>query len=116
MPVFRRISSLFSRSKVDWSIDEELRSHIEMRIDDNIAAGMSPRTARRDALRRFGNPTVVKEKVKEVDAALWVDGAGRDFIFGFRGLLRNKVFAASAILTIGLGVGASVVMFTVLSA
>ena len=42
MPILRRISNLFSRPKLQQEIDAELRSHIEMRIEDNIAAGMSP--------------------------------------------------------------------------
>jgi hypothetical protein len=56
MSLGRRIANLFSRSKVERDIDNELRSHLEMRIEDNIAAGMSPEEGRRDALLRFGNP------------------------------------------------------------
>jgi len=55
MSIFRRIANLFSRDQVQRAIDSELRSHIEMRIEDNIAAGMSPQRARSDALLRFGN-------------------------------------------------------------
>jgi macrolide transport system ATP-binding/permease protein len=50
----RRIANLFSRSKVERDIDDELRSHLEMRMEDNVAAGMSEEEARRDALLRFG--------------------------------------------------------------
>jgi macrolide transport system ATP-binding/permease protein len=50
-----RIANLFRRGKIDREIDAELRSHIEMRIEDNIAAGMSATEARHDALLRFGN-------------------------------------------------------------
>ena len=60
MSLYRRISNLFSRSLLDIEIDAELRTHLEMRIEDNRAAGMSPEAARRDALLRFGNPTVLK--------------------------------------------------------
>jgi hypothetical protein len=55
MSLFRRISNLFSRSEVEQEIEDELRSHIEMRIEDNMAGGMPPEEARRDALLRFGN-------------------------------------------------------------
>ena len=51
MSLRRRIANLFSRSRVEWDIDDELRSHLEMRMDDNIAAGMPPAEGRRDALR-----------------------------------------------------------------
>ena len=64
----------------------------------------------------MSNPNVIKGTVNQDDSPLWINSAGRDFIFAFRGLLRNKVFATSAILTIALGIGSSVVMFTVLSA
>ena len=47
MSLFRRISNLFSRSSVDREIDAELRSHIEMRVEDNLAIGMTPAEARR---------------------------------------------------------------------
>jgi hypothetical protein len=63
MSILRRISNLFSRPKLQQEIDAELRSHIDMRIEDNIAAGMSPGEARRDALQRFGNPTSINERV-----------------------------------------------------
>ena len=60
MSIFGRISNLFSRSSLDREIESELQSHIELRIEDNLAHGMSPEQARRDALARFGNPTLTK--------------------------------------------------------
>jgi hypothetical protein len=56
MSLFRRISNLFFRSQVEKEIDAELRSHIEMRTADNIAAGMPQEEARRDAILRFEIP------------------------------------------------------------
>jgi hypothetical protein len=73
MPLFRRISNLFFRSAVEQEIDAEIRAHIELRTADNIAAGMSPDAARRNALLRFGNTTAVKERVTNADAALSLD-------------------------------------------
>jgi hypothetical protein len=55
MSVFQRLSNLIFRSQVDREIDAEVRSHIEMRTADNIAAGMPPEKARRDALLKFGS-------------------------------------------------------------
>ena len=55
MSILRRIANLFHRSELDQDIDAELRSHIEMRTADNIAAGLSPEQARRDAVLRFGS-------------------------------------------------------------
>ena len=68
MSIFRRIANLFQRSKLEQEIDRELESHLEMRIADNLAAGMSPDDARRDALIRFDNRTVTREEVTAADA------------------------------------------------
>jgi hypothetical protein len=62
MSIFVRIGNLFSRSKVDSEIRRELAAHIEMRVEDNIAAGMSRKEARRDALLRLGNPIALRER------------------------------------------------------
>ena len=51
MALLRRIGNLFRRSRIDREIDAELRAHIEMRIEDNVAAGMTPENARRESLR-----------------------------------------------------------------
>ena len=78
MSLVHRVLNLFYRSKVDREIEAELKSHVEMRIEDNVASGMSPDVARRDALLRFGNPTVTKEQVIAVDAALTPETIGMD--------------------------------------
>ena len=116
MSILRRISNLFSRPKLGQEIDAELRSHIEMRIEDNIAAGMSPSDARRDALHRFGNPTSINERVTAVDASLGLENLAFDIRYGLRQLRRSPGFALTAILTLALGVGANLVVFGVLNA
>ena len=85
------IVNLFSRSAVDREIDDELRSHIELRIDDNIAAGMSPEEARRDALLRFGNSTLLKEQVSAADTELVLDSFCRDVRYAARQLRKSPV-------------------------
>jgi predicted permease len=116
MSMLRRISNLFSRPKLGQEIDAELRSHIEMRIEDNIAAGMSPGEARRDALHRFGNPTSINERVTAADASLGLENLAFDIRYGLRQLRRSPGFALTAILTLALGVGANLVVFGVLNA
>ena len=75
MSLFRRTKNKISRSKLQQEIDAEIASHIEMRIADNIAAGMSPEAARRDALIRFGNRTTTREQVTEEDSGMFWDSS-----------------------------------------
>lgn len=94
----------------------ELQSHIEMRMEDNLRAGMSPEEARRDALLRFGNATVTKERVASMDLALVLEGLWRDLRYSCRQLRRRPGFALTATITLALGIGANVVVFSVLNA
>jgi predicted permease len=115
MSLLRRFSNLFTRRKLDHEIDAELTSHIEMRMEDNIAAGMSKEAAHRDAMLRFGNPALMKERVTGADAALMFDGIARDTRYAIRHSLRSPAFALTAIVTLALGIGANVVVFGVLN-
>lgn len=107
MSLVRRISNLFARSKVGQEIDAELKSHIAMRIEDNIAAAMTPEEAQRDALVRFGSPTVLKERVIAADAALVLDSIRQDVQYGIHGLLKSPGFTITATLALGIGINSS---------
>ena len=112
MPLSRRIANLFARSRVEREIDDELRAHMEMRMEDNQAAGMSPEDACRDALLRFGNPTVIKERAAGADAALGLDSIWADLRFALRQLGRSPGFAWTSILILALGIGACTAIFS----
>lgn len=116
MAAFRRIANLFRRSRLDREIDEELQAHIEMRIEDNVARGMSPKDARREALLRFGNQTAMRERVTDADANLRVENLIRDVRYAARQLRYSPGFALTAILTLAIGIGANVVVFGMLNA
>ena len=90
MSILRRFANLFHRSKLDEDIEAELRAHIEMRTADNIAAGMSPEKARRDALVRFGGRAGMKERVIAADAHMFLDSLWQDLRYALR-MLRNSL-------------------------
>ncbi len=114
MSIFRRISNLFSRSSLDREIESELQSHIEMRIDDNLAHGMSPEHARRDALVRFGNPAATKEHVVFADVAVALGSVWDDTRYAFRQLRKSPGFATTTVLTLAIGIGANLAIFQLL--
>ena len=112
MSIFRRVSNLFSRSQIESEIEAELRVHLEMRTEDNMAAGMAEPEARRDALLKFGNPTVMRERVTGADAALTLDSFWADIRFALRQLRRSPGFAVTSIIILAVGIGASTAIFS----
>ena len=116
MGMLRRLGNLFRKSTLDREIDAEFKSHIEMRIADNLAAGMSARDARRDALLRFGNRGMIHERTTEADIALYLESLWFDVRYACRQLRKNPGFTTTAVLMIALGLGASVAIFAFVDA
>jgi hypothetical protein len=116
MGIFRRIWALGKRSKLDREIEDELRDHLQMRTNANIAKGMSPEQAARAARLRFGNPEVVKEHIEAEDAALSLESLLRDVRYALRGFTSSPGFTTVAIITLALGIGANTAVFQLLDA
>src|SRR5690348_13304929 len=101
------------RDAGDRELDEEIRSHFEMAVSDRIARGESPEAALAAVRREFGNVGHVKEVTHETWGGLWLERLIQDARYALRSLRRAPVFAAVAILTLALGIGATTAMFTV---
>lgn len=116
MGLLRRIWALGNRHRLEHENEDELRENMQMRIDANLAKGMSPEQAARAARLCFGNPAVVRERVDAEDAAFALDSFFRDARHALRGFAKSPGFSSVLILTLALGIGANTAVFQLLDA
>ncbi|HEV2246057.1 MAG TPA: permease prefix domain 1-containing protein, partial [Terriglobia bacterium] len=111
-----RIAAIARHRKLERELDEELQHHIELKTQENIAAGMPPEEARYAALRAFGKLEQKKEECRDADRLRWLEDIIQDVRYGLRQLRRNPGFTAVAVITLAFGIGANAAIFSVIQA
>jgi predicted permease len=110
------LRNLFLSRRVEADLDQEVHSHLEMLIAENIRAGMPPHEAQRAARIELGGVEQVKEQVRDSRTGAFLDSLLQDFRFALRQLHRSPGFALTAVLILALGIAANVIVFGVLQA
>ena len=111
-----RLFGMFGSSRAERELSAELDSHLQLHIDDNIRAGMTPAEARRRAVLALGGIEKTKEEYRDRRGLPAFESLVRDLRFGLRTLIKSPGFAVAGVIILGLGIGVNSAIFTVVNA
>ena len=119
MPILPRVRGvlrrLAGRDPARRDLDAGVAGYFDMLVDEKIAAGMSPDEARRRARLEIGGAEQVKESVRAVRPAAWLDTLARDVHFSLRLLAKAPAFSLTAVVVLALGIGANAAVFSLIN-
>jgi putative ABC transport system permease protein len=115
-PLLAKLRALFRRKNLEAEMAEEMRQHLERRIQEKIADGLTSQEARYAAEREFGGIAQVQEQCRDERRFVWLEQTFRDVHFAVRSLRKTPGFTAIALVTLALGIGANTSMFSLLNA
>ena len=111
-----RLRSLFRRNQIERDLDDELRDHLERKMEEYRVRGLAPAEARRAAIRDMDGLTQRKEECRDTRGVAVIENVVQDVRYSLRILARSPGFTAVAVATLALAIGANAVVFGVLNA